>query len=209
MESSGAIKETQEGKSQRSALPQTLSEKIEAAQALKDEGNNFFKQSEFMKAKVRYARALAYTKGLPGRKDNASDPMTSYLLQNRPDEPSLSEEQLNQIVEVESVLKTNIAVCFLRLNRPADALEYAKQALAQKPQSWKALLRKGEALTMLKNYQEALKALDEALLYHPDESNRISIMNARKKAVEGAKQEAADQKKAFRNIFERAQKSEK
>lgn len=48
-------------------VAQSADEKIEIAKRLKDEGNDFFKKQEYKRANTRYYRALAYTRGLPGR----------------------------------------------------------------------------------------------------------------------------------------------
>eukprot|EP00968_Pinguiococcus_pyrenoidosus_P019109 scaffold2012_cov228-Pinguiococcus_pyrenoidosus.AAC.16 len=46
------------------ALPQTVDEKLDAADALKETGNEFFRQQEYVKACQHYTRIFAYVNGL-------------------------------------------------------------------------------------------------------------------------------------------------
>lgn len=189
----------------KNAMPQTVQAKMEVAADLKDRGNAFFKEGQFSRAKVQYCTALAYTKGLPGRKDNVSDPMTQFAMNGRAAQAeALSEEVNAALQELDATLKTNVSVCLLKMNKPAEALQYAKEALLLKPSSWKAMLRKGEALLGLRQLENAMKALDEALATNPDPGNRISIMAVKNKVAEAMKSEERGQKKAFKNLFERA-----
>ncbi|RYH16706.1 tetratricopeptide repeat protein [archaeon] len=191
---------------QKGVMLQTVEGKIEIAKEHKEKGNDFFKQGQFGKAKVQYGTAIAYIKGLPGRKDAVSDPMAQMMMDSRKTD-TLTPELLTEITELDCVLKTNMSVCYLKLNKPHDALQAAKDALALKPLSWKALLRRGEAQIKLKMYDQARASLDEAEKHSPDPGSKVVIMNARKQISEAMKQEEQEQKKAFKNIFERAQKA--
>ena len=57
---------------------------------------------------------------------------------------SITAEQESQVVELEVVLKTNMAICYIKLENASKALDCAKDALALNPNSWKAMMRKGE-----------------------------------------------------------------
>eukprot|EP01031_Cornospumella_fuschlensis_P041420 gene41420-50539_t len=190
---------------QRSVMPQSVEGKLEVAKDYKEKGNEFFKQGLYGKAKVQYGTAIAFIKGLPGRKDAVGDPMAQMMMESRNTEV-LAPELLAEITELDCVLKTNMSVCYLKLNKPHDALQFAKDALVLKPTSWKALLRKGEAQIQLKLYDHAKASLEEAEKLSPDPGSKVAILNARKQMAEALKQEDKEQKKAFKNIFERAQR---
>lgn len=192
--------------SQRGLMPQTVEGKIEVAKEYKEKGNEFFKQGLFGKAKVQYGTAIAYIKGLPGRKDAVGDPMAQMMMESR-NTDTLTPELLAEITELDCVLKTNMSVCYLKLNKPHEALQAAKDALALKPTSWKALLRRAEAQIKLKHYDQARTSLDEAERQSPDPGSKVAIMSACKQISDAVKLEEQEQKKAFKNIFERAQKA--
>lgn len=181
----------------------TTEGKIDAAKRLKDEGNELFKQQLFKKANISYFKALAFTKGLPGRPATGKgDPMTQLAASNSSSTP-LSDETVATVNDLETVIKTNIATCYIKLEDGPKALQYANEALEIKPNSWKALLRKGEAYQLLKFHDKSVESFDSATSHAPDEAARSSIAKAKSKTLAMIKAESAKQKKAFANIFEK------
>ncbi len=187
----------------KAALPDTTEGKIEAAKRYKDEGNDFFKQGNYRRARASYGKALAFTRGLPGRPaSSSSDPM-AQLAANQTKATPFTATQTAEIDELDAIIKTNIATCYLKLEDPSKALDFANEAIELKKDYWKAFLRKGEAWQALKNHEKAIQAFDHASSLLTDESSNAVIQKAKAKSLQALKLEKEKQKKAFANIFEK------
>lgn len=189
--------------SERKPFPQDTPGKIEMAKELKDEGNKYFKEQNFKKAITEYSKALAFTKGLPGRKQGLEG--VSQMAMESSGE-KMSSETESAVTELDIVLKTNIATCFIKLSNSEKALQYCREALEMNPTAWKTLMRKAEAIMLTNDFDRAIEVLDESLRHTQpdDESARTSIAKIRERAVKLSKQAVEKQRKAFGNIFERA-----
>jgi tetratricopeptide (TPR) repeat protein len=189
---------------QRNPFPVDNQGKIDRAVELKNTGNEHFKEGKYKKAITTYATALAFTKGLPGRKAGAEGMGQMASKEVHASGDLVTAEQEAFITEFEATIKTNIATCHLKLNDAVKALDAIREALAINPTAWKAQLRQAEASMMLHNPEKALKILDEASKNAPDEAAHTAIAKMREKANKTIKQEEVKQKKTFGNIFERA-----
>ena len=151
-----------------------ISRKIETAIRYKEDGNSFFKEEKYSKAKSKYGTALAYITGFPGSKRN----QTGYeSLANQAIRQVLAtDEEETAAAELELILQQNIAACYLKMNNPQSAIVHCNKALALDANAWKAKLRKGEALTMKESFDEAKVILEEALnsTSNPPPSKRSS-----------------------------------
>lgn len=188
----------------------SVEDKVEKAKLLKDKGNEIFKQKKFTKARVQYCTALAYIKGLPGREvkvDGTADPMAQLAASNASTNISpLSPEFAKEVDELESILKTNISTCFLKLEDGHSALKYANGAISINNTSSKAWLRKAEAYLLLKDTEKANEALNEAEKYTSEASVIATINKTREVVAREVRVESQKQKKAFANIFDRLHK---
>lgn len=178
--------------------------KIDYAADLKNSGNDLFKEGKYKKAITTYAKAMAFTKGLPGRKQGAEGMGQMASKEVHSFDDLITPEQEAFIIELEVTIKTNIATCYIKLNDALKALDAVKEALALNPNAWKAQLRQAEASILLHNPEKALRILDDATKNAPDEAARTAIAKLREKATKTIKQEEAKQKKSFSNIFQRA-----
>jgi tetratricopeptide (TPR) repeat protein len=189
-----------------SVVEDTVDQKIEKAKQLKDEGNDFFKQGLFSKARVSYFKALAYTKGLPGRPVNGKkvEPM-AQLAASKSSSAPLDNEQITSLDELDIVLKTNIATCYIKLNEGGKAVQFANEALDLKENHWKALLRRGEAYQLLRFHDKSIADFDKALtiIGESDENGKNSVLKVKNKTLQMIKTEKEKQKKAYANLFER------
>ncbi len=194
----------------RSFTPLSSEDKVEKARGLKDKGNEIFKQKKFSKARVQYCTALAYIKGLPGREvrnEGSNDPMAQLAASNMNSNIApLSPEVSKEIDELESILKTNISTCYLKVEDGHSALKYATEAVSVNKTSSKAWLRKAEAYLMLKDTEKANDALDNAEKYTTETSVLATIAKTRELVTKEIKIESQKQKKAFANIFDRLHK---
>lgn len=186
--------------STQSSFPQDTEGKVARAKELKDEGNDLFKAKEYAKAKRAYYTAIAFIKGLPGRPASFSDPMGQMAAQNSGAE-KMSNELATELDDLEAILKTNIATCFLKLNKGFDAITTANEALQVRSTSWKAMLRKAEGKLMVKDYEGSLKVLEEVERSSPDASATATIKKLRDDCQKGMKNEALKQKKTYSSAF--------
>jgi tetratricopeptide (TPR) repeat protein len=184
----------------------TVDQKIEKAKELKDQGNDFFKQGLFAKARVSYFKALAYTKGLPGRPVNGKkvEPMAQLAASTLSSAP-LNNYQITSLDELDVVLKTNIATCYIKLDDGEKAVKFANEALDLKENHWKAFLRRGEGYQLLRFHDKSVVDFDKALtiIGESDENSKNSVLKAKNKTLSMIKAEKEKQKKAYANLFER------
>lgn len=182
--------------------------KIDKAIGYKNTGNDHFKNGKFKKAIVSYSTALAYTKGLPGRKQGLEGVSQMAMQHTHSADEQITPEQDAVIVELEVIVKTNIATCYIKLEKPVQSLEVIREALALNPKAWKSLLRKAEAVLMLHDPEKALSILAQASENAADEVAHTAIAKLKEKATKMVKQQEAKQRKAFGNIFEKARGEE-
>ena len=188
----------------KSRFPTDIQGKIDTAIDYKNKGNEFFKNGMFKKAIVNYSMALAFTKGLPGRKQGLEGVSQMAMNESKGSEEQISPEQDAAVGELDVVIKTNIATCHMKLNDPVKSLEVIREALSINPNAWKTLMRKSEATLMINDPEKAVKILTEASTHAPDEAAQTAILKVKEKAQKVIKQQEAKQRKAFGNIFEKA-----
>lgn len=185
------------------SMPDSIPGKIDRAKGYKDEGNEYFKNGKFKKAIVYYSRALAFTKGLPGRTGGMDEMSRMASNASNQSAPQISQEDNALVEELEVVLKNNIATCYIKLEDPENAMKAANEALALRPKHWKSVLRKGEAKTLYGDYESAISLLTEALSLAPDEASSKAILKSRDNATKLDKNATKKQKTAFKGLFEK------
>lgn len=186
---------------EKKPFPQDAQGKIEMAKELKDLGNDNFKNQLFKKAITNYSKALAFTKGLPGRSQGLEG-MSQMAMKNSGEKLSADLEVL--VSELDVILKTNIAACYLKLNDSEKAMQFSREALVLNPKAWKSLMRKAEAYMLINDFEKAIQVLEEADTNAPDEAAHTSIAKVKERAQKLSKQAVEKQRKAFGGIFERA-----
>ncbi len=110
-------------------------ERLQQAKAFKDQGNEFFKSGNIAKARVKYATGLAFTKGLAGREMNNGESMAQLAAQSQGEK--LSKKLHSELNEFDAIAYSNIAMCYLKLDKPHEALTAARNALSFNPNYWK------------------------------------------------------------------------
>ena len=117
----------------RRALPTTPDDKLAEGERLKDEGNGFFKQGLHKKARSRYNRVFAYTRGLGAGSDaqarDESTQMAMAFAQQRPG-PELSDAQQQRLTNLNVSVWLNLAAAELKMEEPARAIPHCDQVLA-------------------------------------------------------------------------------
>lgn len=143
----------------------SIASKLEGAREHKEQGNALFKAGEFKKAVLAYRKVLAFTRGLPGSRrtsgtgrvtdDTSMQDMISQRDNQGPPENRVTADEEEAAIDIEAQSLTNIATCYLRLDKAQQAQESAKKALLLRPFSWKAQMRLAEAQLMNKEFDEA------------------------------------------------------
>ncbi|XP_070552723.1 peptidyl-prolyl cis-trans isomerase D-like isoform X2 [Ptychodera flava] len=151
---------------------------LEAADAIKQIGNQQFKQENYQKAIEKYEKAIRYLEELEETGSN-----------------DLSKDEAKQLL---SPIYNNIAACCIKLRKFTEALNNAEKALDVDLRNAKAHFRKAQALTGLNDFEEALKMLAEAQKIAPNDSGiRKEIVKVRRLYEERKNKEKAAYAKMF------------
>lgn len=141
-----------------------ITKKINKAKELKELGNFFFKEQKYSKAKSKYGMALAYITGFPGNKRSQTG-WESLAYQSSKDCLATDEEEI-EATNLEVILQQNLSTCYIKLNDPKTAMIHCNKALHLNPNSWKAMLRKGEIYLMKESFDEAESILQVILFIY-------------------------------------------
>mmetsp|Transcript_19780 Transcript_19780/g.19888 ORF Transcript_19780/g.19888 Transcript_19780/m.19888 type:complete len:182 (+) Transcript_19780:156-701(+) len=179
-----------------------MAERLAKAQGHKDEGNTFFKDKKYSRAKSCYGKALAYIKAMPGSKRNTVPDMAKMLASRTDEGGALTEEMDEEAKQLEIVLHQNIALCYLKMNEPQETLKHCDLALQSDSKALKALLRKGQALLSLKRHEKAREVLEFALSEHKNDLSAVAAINTVLSLIaKEEKEETLLEKQRFRGIF--------
>mmetsp|Transcript_17897 Transcript_17897/g.35297 ORF Transcript_17897/g.35297 Transcript_17897/m.35297 type:complete len:200 (-) Transcript_17897:149-748(-) len=173
-----------------SPLPSSISDKLEAAQKLKDEGNALLQAGELRQAARKYRTVFLYVNGLVGKGDNVA--------QYTPREDLLNDDQQKIILDLKVTVYANLALAYLKLEEPAKAVDVANRALEINPDHVKALVRKGQALVKQKDFDKAKASLLKANKLEPENKAILVEISRWKAAYKTWSQEQHEkQKKIF------------
>jgi tetratricopeptide (TPR) repeat protein len=137
-----------------------------------------------------------------------TDPMVAGLT-GKQDTPKLSPELNDEVNTLEATVHSNSAICYLKLDKPSQALEAAESATKILPTYAKAWLRKAEAHLHLKSTDKASEALNQAESHaNSDQAILKAITTMRAEVKKEERVQNQKQAKAFGNIFQRLQKEE-
>jgi len=145
---------------------------LKAGEEIKNTGNDFFKKSDFTTAIQFYKKALRYL-------DCCS--------------------KIDGLRATQFTCFNNMSLCYLKINKPNEALEAAKEALSINPDDAKALFRSAKAKAMLKEYDEAIVLFKSVL--EKDPANKEAATEIQR--VSKLQKELNDrQSKAYAKMFE-------
>ncbi|CAB4427007.1 unnamed protein product [Rhizophagus irregularis] len=160
---------------------------LEIAQKVKDIGNDYFKKGDYLNASKKYTKAIRYL----NEKTTFED-----------DDPPELEKKFYSL-KISCYL--NKAACSLKLQNWKNAVDDTTIVLEMSPEylldadKAKALYRRGSAKVGMKDEEEAVKDLQQALKLNPQDAaiaKEIAIAKQKLKARE------EKQKKAFAKMFE-------
>ncbi|KAG5473509.1 hypothetical protein LSCM4_03578 [Leishmania orientalis] len=166
-------KERQEDESDLKSDPQRL----RMAQKRREQGQGLFKEECWAEAQTRFVQALS----ILGQLYDTS-----------------SEENRTKKHEISLSCYLNIASCSVKLGLWKNAVNNCTHALELVPDHPKALFRRGQAYSALKEYKEAVADLEKAKVVSQDDPAVVAELNKAKAALESEK---AKEKKMFAKMF--------
>ncbi|KAM8862035.1 LOW QUALITY PROTEIN: peptidyl-prolyl cis-trans isomerase FKBP4 [Synchiropus picturatus] len=188
-------------------------EKLEQSSVVKEKGTQYFKEGKYKKASVQYKRIVSWLEH----------------------ESSLSGEEETKAKALKLAAHLNLAMCYLKLQEPNQALEScdkagrlcfvwisllmkqvanftpdpAEKALEMDGSNEKALFRRGEALYGMKEFERAKEDFQRVLQLYPANKAAKSQMVLCQKQI---KEQREKDKRIYANMFqkfaERDQKKE-
>lgn len=90
-------------------------------------GNQCFSLNEYKKAIIEYSKGLSFLKGLPGRKEGLEG-VSKIAMDSSLDEKITPELEVI-VIDLEVILKTNIATCYIKLENGRKALDIIKEGI--------------------------------------------------------------------------------
>lgn len=129
-------------------MSRTIEERLAEALQHKEKGNELFREGLYQRAISKYSTVFAYTRGLPG----SSRGVEGVAKMAVPAGAKIAAELDTQAMELERLCEQNIAACYLKLDRPREAVAHCDRALVLDPRASKSHLRKGQALMQTKSY---------------------------------------------------------
>nr|CCA24545.1 conserved hypothetical protein [Albugo laibachii Nc14]CCA25966.1 conserved hypothetical protein [Albugo laibachii Nc14] len=173
----------------------SVSEKINEAEMLKAQGNIYVKSGDYNRALSKYAMVFAYVNGLFTK----SDSMAMYNSKNDAALLSSQDESL-KIQYLKQTVWSNMALCYLKTDKYAKAMEVCDKILGLDPAHFKALFRKSQALAYLHHYDRAKAILRQLVERDPSNSTvrkeLVAVSQSEKKL-----QKEENSKSSFANIF--------
>jgi len=153
----------------------TVEQKIEAAQAIKAIGSDYFKKQQYDIAKIKYEKCLR------------------YLEDEHP-----SEEEKNHILSIKLLILTNLALCNLKLGKNIDVVRDTTTVLSHEKHNVKALYRRAQANLKLKEFELALDDLNAAQNLEPNNHEiTAEIARVHKSSADYIKR----QQEAYKGMF--------
>ncbi|XP_061534224.1 peptidyl-prolyl cis-trans isomerase FKBP4 [Phycodurus eques] len=154
------------------------SEKLEQSVVVKEKGTKYFKEGKFNQASVQYKRIVSW-------------------LEN---ESALSEEEENKAKALRLAAHLNLAMCYLKLKEPNQALENCNKALELDKSSEKALFRRGEALSGMKEFDKARDDFQRVVQLYPSNKAAKSQMVLCQKHI---REQHDKDKRTYANMFQK------
>ncbi|XP_053741301.1 peptidyl-prolyl cis-trans isomerase FKBP4 [Synchiropus splendidus] len=153
-------------------------EKLEQSSVVKEKGTQYFKEGKYKKASVQYKRIVSWLEH----------------------ESSLSGEEETKAKALKLAAHLNLAMCYLKLQEPNQALESCDKALEMDGSNEKALFRRGEALYGMKEFERAKEDFQRVLqLYPANKAAKSQVVLCQKQI----KEQREKDKRIYANMFQK------
>uniref|UniRef100_A0A8C7YDD6 peptidylprolyl isomerase n=1 Tax=Oryzias sinensis TaxID=183150 RepID=A0A8C7YDD6_9TELE len=120
-------------------------EKLEQSSIIKEKGTQYFKDGKYKQASVQYKKIVSWLEH----------------------ESGLSEEDEKKAKTLRLAAHLNLAMCYLKLHEPNQALENCDKALEMDSSNEKALFRRGEALFAMNEFDKARDDFQRVVQLYP------------------------------------------
>ncbi|XP_069567214.1 peptidyl-prolyl cis-trans isomerase FKBP4 [Brachyistius frenatus] len=153
-------------------------EKLEQSNIVKEKGTQYFKEGKYKQASVQYKRIVSWLEH----------------------ESGLSAEDEKKAKSLQLAAHLNMAMCFLKLQEPNQALENCNKALELDASNEKALFRKGEALFGMKEFDRARDDFQQVVqLYPANKAAKSQVVFCQKRI----KEQHEKDKRIYANMFQK------
>ncbi|XP_026222183.1 peptidyl-prolyl cis-trans isomerase FKBP4 [Anabas testudineus] len=156
----------------------TTAEKLEQSGIVKEKGTQYFKEGKYKQASVQYKRIVSWLEH----------------------ESGLSEEDEKKAKALQLAAHLNLAMCYLKLQEPNQALEHCDKALEIDDSNEKALFRRGEALFGMKEFDRARDDFQRVLQLYPANKAAKSQVVLCQKSI---KEQHEKDKRIYANMFQK------
>lgn len=153
-------------------------EKLEQSCIVKEKGTQYFKEGKYKQASVQYKRIVSWLENESGLVED--------------------EEQKGKALRLAAHL--NLAICFLKLQEPKQALENCEKALELDESNEKALFRRGEALLAMKDFDAARDVFQHVIQLYP---GNVAAKGQVALCQKQMKEHHDKEKRVYANMFQR------
>jgi len=150
--------------------------RMEIVMKNKKEGGELFSDGNFKFAAARYAKALSHC--------------AKFV--------DLNPEDAKEVNDVRLTLNLNLALAYMKMENPDQALRYANDALVIDENHGKALYRRASVYFEKKNWEGASKDLKKALISTPDDKALLKLLE---KVDAQIKRQKLKEKKMAQKMF--------
>ncbi|XP_034541954.1 peptidyl-prolyl cis-trans isomerase FKBP4 [Notolabrus celidotus] len=162
-------------------------EKLEQSGIVKEKGTQYFKEGKYKQASVQYKRIVSWLEH----------------------ESGLSEEDEKKAKALRLAAHLNLAMCFLKVQEPNQALENCDKALELDASSEKALFRRGEALFGMNEFDRARDDFQQVIqLYPANKAAKSQVALCQKRIKEQHEKDKRIYANMFKKFAERDSKKE-
>ena len=163
-------------------------ERVEAGEIAKCKGTQYFKEGKYELALKQYKRIIRYIgpyeSTCEGSVNEGDEKKRSTLLSGY----------------------LNLAMTYIKLNKPSDAIKSANEALQMDPVNQKGFFRRGLAYLTLKDFELARNDFSKVLQLDPNNSPaRAKLIEC----LEGIKEFKKKEKEMYKNMFDTFAKRDK
>ncbi|CAL8263565.1 unnamed protein product [Merluccius merluccius] len=153
-------------------------EKIEQSSIVKEKGTQYFKEGKYKQATVQYKRIVTWLES----------------------ESALGEEDEQKAKALRLAAHLNLAMCYLKIQEAAQALENCDKALLLDESSEKALFRRGEALVAMKEFDGAREDFQQVIQLYPANKAAKAQLGLCQKHIRDQREK---DKRLYANMFQK------
>ena len=153
-------------------MPQTMREQFLYAKALKEEGNNFYRNGDHASAIKKYSRVRAFLRQMIPAKDQDNAQFMDMITKGG-GEDKLTKAETKEAVQIQASTFLNLSICYFHTQDYRKSIDRATESLDLQ-KSIKAHYRRAKALSMIKDYWGAVKDMKAAIAMDKTDPNNFA-----------------------------------